>query len=477
MTSQTSGSKKQFALQSLSAFALPFLLFTGVLILRGITPFGDNTFFYDDMKRQYVDFYSYYRQIFHSENNFIYSFSAGLGANMVGFSAYYLTSPLLLPFIFIPRRALPEAVTALIAVKVSLCGLTSFWYLRSLEGGLPGEGERRSGGADRMNTAAALVLSASYALCEFNALNVSNIMWLDVLILFPVMMILTRRMLCGVRRSWIRYCLVLALSLFCNYYITYLTLLYLAMYILLYAGSVRKMVRAAAATFLSAGMCAWLMVPTAMTLLRSGKNASRYGIANPQPNLRPSQVISKFFSLSYDTTQIFDGNPQVYCGVLVLFGCALFFLNKEIDGKEKLRRGILLAALFVSFCVEIINRVWHAGTEPEGYLYRYSFLFSLLAITCAWSAFVHRKALTRRSIVLCAALVLILWVVAAEDRDSYFGTGKAAANFVLILLTGGLIAAGLLLERRGRKPGRVRCRRAAMVCGGFYVLYSLLTLA
>ena len=502
MTSQTSGSKKQFALQSLPAFVLPLILFTGIMILRRITPFGDNTFFYDDMKRQYVDFYSYYRQIFRSNNNFIYSFSAGLGANMVGFSAYYLTSPLLLPFIFIPQQALPEAVTALIAVKVSLCGLTSFWYLRSIEGGQLRTGESRGAGAepvragqeggsaaaahaafrnanaagtraDRMNIAAALVLSASYALCEFNALNVSNIMWLDVLILFPVMMILTRRMLRDARRSWIWYCLALALSLFCNYYITYMTLLYLAMYILLYAGSVRKMVRAAAATFLAAGMSAWLMVPTAMSLLRSGKNASRYGIANPQPNLRPSQVISKFFSLSYDTTQIFDGNPQVYCGMLVLFGCMFFFLNKEIDRKEKLRRGILLAALFVSFCVEIINRVWHAGTEPEGYLYRYSFLFSLLAITCAYAAFVHRKALTRRSAILCAAFVLILWVIAAEDRDSYFGTGKAAANLVLILLTGGLITAWLLLERRGQEPGRVRCRRAAMICAGLLCLVQL----
>ena len=147
MTSQTSGSKKQFALQSLPAFVLPLILFTGIMILRRITPFGDNTFFYDDMKRQYVDFYSYYRQIFRSDNNFIYSFSAGLGANMVGFSAYYLTSPLLLPFIFIPQQALPEAVTALIAVKVSLCGLTSFWYLRSIEGGQLRTGESRGSGA------------------------------------------------------------------------------------------------------------------------------------------------------------------------------------------------------------------------------------------------------------------------------------------------------------------------------------------
>jgi len=47
-----------------------FLILLLVSCVLRITPFGDSTFLYDDMKRQYVDFYSYYRQIFYSSNDF-----------------------------------------------------------------------------------------------------------------------------------------------------------------------------------------------------------------------------------------------------------------------------------------------------------------------------------------------------------------------------------------------------------------------
>jgi uncharacterized membrane protein YfhO len=95
--------KTSHVLQDLACFALTFLILLLVSCVLRITPFGDNTFLYDDMKRQYVDFYSYYRQIFYSSNDFLYSFSKGIGGGMAGFSAYYLTSPLLLFFIFVPE--------------------------------------------------------------------------------------------------------------------------------------------------------------------------------------------------------------------------------------------------------------------------------------------------------------------------------------------------------------------------------------
>jgi uncharacterized membrane protein YfhO len=85
--------------------------------------FGDSTFLYDDMKRQYADFYSYYRQTFHSENNFLHSFSKGFGGGMAGFPAYYLTSSLLLFFIFVIRDTLPLAITFRVLVKAFLTSL------------------------------------------------------------------------------------------------------------------------------------------------------------------------------------------------------------------------------------------------------------------------------------------------------------------------------------------------------------------
>ncbi|MBR4768653.1 MAG: YfhO family protein, partial [Lachnospiraceae bacterium] len=39
-------------------------------------------------------------------------------------------------------------------------------------------------------------------------------------------------------------------------------------------------------------------------------------------------------------------------------------------------------------CVPVLDRIWHAGSDPLGYLTRYSFLLSFLMIRCAFEAFV-----------------------------------------------------------------------------------------
>lgn len=93
------------------SFVLPFLLMMLIMAVLHITPFGDNTFLYDDMKRQYIDFYAYYRNVWRGQDSFLYSFSNGLGGNMTGFCAYYLMSPLLILFIFLPQSCFPAAIS------------------------------------------------------------------------------------------------------------------------------------------------------------------------------------------------------------------------------------------------------------------------------------------------------------------------------------------------------------------------------
>ena len=53
------------------SFVLPFLLMMLIMAVLHITPFGDNTFLYDDMKRQYIDFYAYYRNVWHGHGYFL----------------------------------------------------------------------------------------------------------------------------------------------------------------------------------------------------------------------------------------------------------------------------------------------------------------------------------------------------------------------------------------------------------------------
>jgi uncharacterized membrane protein YfhO len=70
-------------------------LFCVFVIACNITPFGDKTWLIYDMKRQYADFYSYYKTILSGENNIIYSPAIALGSAAVGFFTYYISSPFL----------------------------------------------------------------------------------------------------------------------------------------------------------------------------------------------------------------------------------------------------------------------------------------------------------------------------------------------------------------------------------------------
>ena len=49
-----------------------------------------------DLKRQYADYYAYYRTILSGKNNVFYSFSTTLGSGTIGFFAYYMTSPFIM---------------------------------------------------------------------------------------------------------------------------------------------------------------------------------------------------------------------------------------------------------------------------------------------------------------------------------------------------------------------------------------------
>ena len=65
-----------------------FVLF---IIICHIAPFGESTWLVYDMKRQYADFYSYYRTILSGDNNILYSPAIALGSGAVGFFTYYLS--------------------------------------------------------------------------------------------------------------------------------------------------------------------------------------------------------------------------------------------------------------------------------------------------------------------------------------------------------------------------------------------------
>ena len=114
-----------------AAFLLPVALLCLLSAMRGVYPFGPESFLTEDLKYQYIDFFHWYRKVLTGQESLFYSFSTSLGNNAWGLWSYYLASPLNLLVLLFPDDLMTLAVFLISAIKLGLTGVTTTFYLRN----------------------------------------------------------------------------------------------------------------------------------------------------------------------------------------------------------------------------------------------------------------------------------------------------------------------------------------------------------
>lgn len=381
------------------AGVLVILMYIALLLICDITPFGDNTWIMYDLKRQYIDFYSYYKRIWSHETGILYSFETALGSGMIGFIVYYLNNPLFVLFNLFDIDSLPQAVTLIIGITLffaaCIMALYLSWYLS----------DRRRMNDDHREVMLLfgtvdipiIVGALSWAFSGFLIAHSMNMMWTDVVILLPVIMYCTDRLIRDDSysvKSILPYIISLSLILLFNYYISYQILIYVGFYTLInlwvykLRNPVKRVVKIAICTITAVGIDAVLLLPTLFELADSPKDITQLGLEATGKTLRPLDVFSKIYIFAYDEIQPRFGLPQVYCGTAVLILSVLYLLNKsknDAGRRAKIGNLILLVIVFSSFCIDELNLFWHALMEPSGHPYRQAPLFVFTMIICAVS--------------------------------------------------------------------------------------------
>ena len=159
-----------------------------------------------DLGQQYVDFLAFFRRnLFSHPLRLIYSFSNGLGGSMLATDAYYLCSPFNLLLFLFPQHFLPQAILIIIALKIGAAGLSSYYYWKQ----------------KITNHFYALAASSAYALSGYVIGNHYNLMWLDSVILLPLLINAIDRLLAHQKNKLI---LITFLLWFTNFYTGFMAL-------------------------------------------------------------------------------------------------------------------------------------------------------------------------------------------------------------------------------------------------------------
>lgn len=430
------------------------VLFAVFLTSGHIVPFGEKSWFAYDMKRQYFDFYSYYRTVF-SSNNILYSPDISLGSGAMGFFTYYLSSPLLLLTLFFDKAYIPEAITLMIGVKLMLCGFFADLFFSHVI---------KTSDNETKGTLKQLICSVGYGFCTFVVSNSINPMWLDVFYLMPLVLWMLDRLIYKKRKTG--YIVTLSVMILNNYYIAYMVCIFIVMWTLfrLFAfpcdykeeqtetGPIRSIIRVALCSLWAVCIDAALMLPTVLELGNSPKDIFKLGLETNKGNLGLSGIMPKLFAYSYDVNQTINGTPMLYAGTVIILLTVLYFMNSRLPLREKLGMGIMLTAFYVSFALDKINLLWHAGMEPSGYPYREAFMFVVLCLICSLRELcnMHSTKLWHITVAAMAVYLMLGYVAIKKSELVYASADMLILNAAFITVS----AVFLLIMRfaKGFKP-------------------------
>ncbi len=406
--------KVKFRPYLLFAFFVPALLFLTIYLLREVYPIGENSVLVLDLNAQYVYFFEELRDILLGEGSLLYSWQRAVGGEFMGMFAYYVASPFNLLIALFPEKAITEALLTIFTLKAGLSGFNFAVYLHY---------------SDRAkNKISTVIFATMYALTSYALVNGHNTMWIDTLLFLPLLVLGLESLIN--KKKFILYTIMLSVIVFSNFYIGYMTCIFVAIYSVYYYLSygyskeynktgeklhlLKSIFRVLIFSAIALAMSA-VIILTIRYSLTFGKNDFSDPNFDLKSNFNFLELFAKFLPNSYDTVRP-DGLPFVYCGVLSLILLPVYFFTKKITPREKICSGVLISILFFSFSASTIDIFWHGMQRPNWLNYRYSFMLCFFLLVLAHQAFHFIKDIKFNHIVaVCAGLVMLIVLIQAEE--------------------------------------------------------------
>jgi len=407
------------------AFVIPLIIMTALYIAREIYPFGNNCYLRSDMYHQYAPFFSELWNKLRHGKSLTYSWDIGMGTNFTALYAYYLASPSNWFIVLFPQKYMIEIMNVIIILKLCLSSLTFTYYI-----------------SKHFNTRKCTIalFGMFYALSGFVAAYSWNIMWLDCLVLLPLIILGLERLV-NENRCFL-YCISLGLCIYTNYYIAIMVCISVVLYFIVlmaaYKGTrrpviyVKKFLNFAIYSLLAGGLAACLLLPEFYAFTLSASN-----------NIEFPKKLSLYFSILNMVTRHLinvpvhlglDHYPNIYCSVAVLLLFPLYVMDKKVDLREKIGKSALVLIFLTAFNLNIPNFIWHGFHFPNSLPCRQSFIYVFFLLAMCYEALSHLKSMTTKQLgcALWIAIGILLFIEQVFTVDETY-------DFTIVYISGAFI--------------------------------------
>ena len=370
------------------AFIVPIFIICGFVLYKEILTKGN--FFFNgeliniaDLGGQYTSLFTYFHNVIVGRDSIFYSFSNSIGNNMASTIGYYLASPFNILYGLVSIKNISLMTFIIYTIKIGLCGLFMNMFLNY------------KFGFKKSN----LMFSLTYAFMGYIVIYYFNLMWIDVLYMTPLVIIGINKLIDG---NPIMYIITLALSIIFNFYIGYMLCIFCVIYFLYELLLVYKIkefkkykkivLRFIISSIAAAGLAAFFLAPVAYNM----SQVKRTPLPQEQMRFYIENIFHDFFDTIFSKIYIgsHSGNtllgrnrPVLYISLFSFILSILYFFNKNIKRREKIASLIVVVFFIISFLVPYLQLFWQGFTFPNGYIDRFSFLYSFFLIYLAAKQF------------------------------------------------------------------------------------------
>lgn len=357
------------------AFVVPMIIMVAIYAMRDIFPFGDVCFLRSDMYHQYCPFFSELWDIIRNGGSLEYSWDTGMGSNFIAIYGYYLSSPINWFIGFFPHDSMIEVMNVIIILKLALSSLFCTLFLC-----------KRNNKTHLLSAGFGIM----YALSAYTAAFSWNIMWLDCILLLPLVLLGIEKLVKD--GKGLLYVLALGFTILSNYYIAIMVCISSVLYFIVVMVSqpvtkdlkhyARGMLNFIIYSLLAGAFAAAILLPEIYAL---GYTAS--GEFNFPKDLTRYFSFVTVISRHLINTEVsigLDHLPNIYCGVGVLLLFPMYILNKNISKREKIVKVLVLIVFFAAYNLNIPNFIWHGLHFPNSLPCRQSFIYILMLLSMCY---------------------------------------------------------------------------------------------
>ena len=392
--------KKSNIIISLLSFCVPVFITFLAFLNVGIYPGSENLVLTYDLKTQLLPLYGYISNGAPGFDNLFYSMTGCLGSGFFGTLALYI-SPFDFLYSFVSLRNLPDAIYYMVLFKIGLSGLCCSIYLTR---------NKRSAVSGLL----AVTLASCYALMSYSLMYYISPMWLDGVMLLPLLALCVDRIVTGQKSP--SFIILMALCIISNYYIGFMIAISLVLYFFFRLAEenadknsiIRSFITFALSGALSAGLSMFVLIPVFLDFSRGKFSESGFYTDGVIVKNTILDVLKSFAPQSYSGLDI-NASPNIFCGSLVLILALVWFAAGKKNVKARIAGGIIILIYFASFILGPLDRVWHGFRDPVNFSVRYAFTFSFFMVCFAFRG---AETLSKCGLKVSSSLKKMIYVIA-----------------------------------------------------------------